>query len=165
MKGVAPAILLFCIASKASANDLFLTCTTTAFSGYKMSEIYKKPPKNIQEQFIIDALDLGLAGWLVNPPPTWHIDRASGAVTSPDDEMYKLKISSETVDTLEAKRVFPSGDFDRFHLNKINGKATYERSLYSADVQKSWMEKHGGKLPSLVTWSYACSAADQPKIQ
>jgi hypothetical protein len=69
----------------AHAESIYLSCTTTSFSGVDFAKVYKQVPKNPQDQFLQDALmEYDLVNLLKDRADSWEVNLEDKTVSSPE---------------------------------------------------------------------------------
>ncbi|WP_454914457.1 hypothetical protein [Variovorax gossypii] len=160
---IIPSISLALVGFSAQAESIYLSCTTTSFSGVDFAKVYKQVPKNPQGQFLQDALmEYDLVNLLKDRADSWEVNLDEKTVSSPEGnsgpEFTDAKISSNKIEA----RVIAFGKSYVLDVNRISGKMIYTAYL-PKDVMASWKSKHGGDLPFVWQWEKACTAT-KPKI-
>lgn len=137
--------------ASAIADSLLLNCQLVKGSGFNMMSAYAKPPKDLQDQFIRDAMELGIIGLFIEPPTTWEVNLSANTVVSPEESHKVLNVTSTSASKIEAYSRFGAG----FSLNRINSRLEYSVQIGAANAA-SWKKAHGGTIPQTLGYSYSC---------
>lgn len=137
--------------ASAIADSLLLDCQLVKGSGFNMMTAYAKPPRDLQNQFIRDAMELGIIGLFMEPPTTWEVDLSANTVVSPEESHKVFNITSASASKIEAYSRFGTG----FSLNRINSGLKYSVQIGAVNAA-SWKKAHGGIIPESLGYSYSC---------
>lgn len=147
----------------AHAESIYLSCTTTSFSGVDFAKVYKQVPKNPQDQFLQDALmEYDLVNLLKDRADSWEVNLEDKTVSSPERNSGPVFTDAKITSNKIEARVMAFGKSYVLDINRISGKMIYTAYL-AKDVMASWKSKHGGDLPYTWQWEKACKAT-RPKI-
>lgn len=143
----------------AFADSLYLNCHLISGSGLKITDAYKKTPKNPQKQFIEDALQQGIIGYFIEPPTTWEINLSEKTIVSPEESHKIFNVTSISNNKIEGGSQF--GAF--FSLNRINANLDY--SLHIRDeATTAWKKAHGGTIPTILQYKFNCISKSNSTI-
>ena len=150
------------VAAAAGAENsalLYLSCQTTGSPDF--THVYARQPPN-REQAIKDVWEAGLVRVFVERPESWVVDFQQGAISSTNDNFRYENVEINAAQ-MSAVRVFPSGTVETFKLDRVKGSLTLSIVIAAAEA-RDWKLKHGGDIPSLVSWEQQCSGSTQPPI-
>lgn len=148
------------VAPAAFAEKIYVVCEprVSSVEDIPLSDFYALPPVEGRKQFRADLLAGGIIGYMEFPPTTWLIDSESKEITSPERFVSPLEIS-----VFSDKSILAYDQNSAFHLNRVDGRLLYTRSLNDAQRNR-WLEKHGKELPTPVDWLFKCRSSSRPAV-
>ena len=140
----------------AAAAPIYAVCTKTASPDLSTYQLYKVPPKTINE-VAKDIVMGGIAGMMVEKPDqeSYVIKPDLNRIDNPDGTTNfggsRVNMTDTLIEAISTSKIFK--------LNRLTGEMSITVIL-SNETIKAWEQAHGGKPPQIATWHYRCKKAE-----